>query len=82
MGADAASSRPAQWKPMDSAPRDGSTIEMKGHIDTVTRLKSVRTGLFDAECGHFITTSGWILFPDAWRPVAPAIVHSSARKLR
>lgn len=82
MDDDSASSRAAKWMSMDKVPRDGSTIEMKGHIDTTTRLKSVRTCHFDAEISQFITTSGWVLFPDAWRPVAPAIVHSSASKLR
>lgn len=55
--------------PMDTAPRDGTTIEMRGHIDTHTREKRWRQGLFHAESQTWMTTTGWILFPDYWRPL-------------
>lgn len=56
------------WKEMDTAPRDGTTITMKGHIDTHTKAKGTYRGSFNKEYNTFVTTGGWIIFPDKWKP--------------
>ncbi len=59
-----------KWDNMNTAPKDGTMIMVKGYIDVTQKDKVInRPARFSPAYNMWVCRNGQIIFPSQWKPI-------------